>query len=162
VDGIGSLAQGPDLEGRVSEVRAWQTRRGWAAGVCLPQESLVIYGDVPDPAAADWAANLSRRIGPTLGRSGDPLVYPMSFDVGAHGEFYLLDAGRDRVLVLNSARQYVTEWGEPGNGEGQFDFGPGTPTWTREQDYGGSLVVDPQGRVWVADEYNQRIQVFEP
>ena len=44
--------------------------------------------------------------------------------------------------------EYLTEWGQPGDGPGEFN--------TLH-----SIAVDANGRVYVADRTNQRIQVFD-
>lgn len=44
---------------------------------------------------------------------------------------------------------YVTEWGRPGAGNGQFD-------------YIGFLAIGPSGAVYVVDRNNYRVQVFTP
>jgi hypothetical protein len=56
----------------------------------------------------------------------------------------------------------VTQWGEPGNGEGQFNFGLGASLVSGDRDYSGSVAVDTQGRIYVADGFNGRIQIFVP
>ena len=52
-----------------------------------------------------------------------------------------------RVVVLDSEGKYIEEFGEPGDGPGQFDVVHG-------------LAVAPGGRILVADRDNRRIQVF--
>ena len=52
-----------------------------------------------------------------------------------------------RVLVLDPEGNYITECGEPGTGRGQFD---GVH----------SVTTGPDGRIFVADRDNKRVQVF--
>jgi len=52
-----------------------------------------------------------------------------------------------RVVVLDLDGRYLTEFGGPGDGPGQFDVVHG-------------LAVGPDGRLFVADRDNRRIQVF--
>ena len=52
-----------------------------------------------------------------------------------------------RVVVLDLDGKYLTEFGGPGDGPGQFDVVHG-------------LAVGPDGRLFVADRDNRRIQVF--
>jgi hypothetical protein len=158
----GVLTPGTDLPGRAGEVRAWPTRRGWAVGACLPEQSQILWGGLPPGWAPDWAASLVTAVGPTLDRLGDPLVYPVSFDAGPDGRLFVVDAGHGRIVVFNTARRYVTQWGEPGSGEGQFNFGLGASLVSGDRDYSGSVAVDTQGRIYVADGFNGRIQIFVP
>lgn len=52
-----------------------------------------------------------------------------------------------RVIVLDAEANYLTEFGERGTGRGQFNGVHG-------------LAVGPDGRIFVADRDNQRVQVF--
>jgi hypothetical protein len=58
--------------------------------------------------------------------------------------------------VFDSQGQYLTQWGRPGSGPGEFDFGTGLSA----DDFAGSIVVDDDGFVDVADVGNRRIQKF--
>ena len=52
-----------------------------------------------------------------------------------------------RVIILDAEGNYLTEFGERGTGRGQFNGVHG-------------LAVGPDGRIFVADRDNQRVQVF--
>ncbi len=52
-----------------------------------------------------------------------------------------------RVLILDAEGNYLTEFGERGDGRGQFNVVH-------------SLAVGPDGRIFVADRNNRRVQVF--
>ena len=65
--------------------------------------------------------------------------------------FYVLDAGNARIVVFDSARRYVTEWGVFGQGEGQFDFG-----------LGGRRASGVPDFIYVVEGANRRIQKFAP
>jgi peptidylamidoglycolate lyase len=56
--------------------------------------------------------------------------------------------GNSRVAKFSADGHFLSDWGRKGNGPGEFD----TPH---------SVVVDSQGRVYVADRGNARIQVFD-
>ena len=56
--------------------------------------------------------------------------------------------GNARVHRFAASGEHVSSWGEPGGGPGQFVLPH-------------SLIIDPQGRILVADRENHRIQVFD-
>ena len=58
-------------------------------------------------------------------------------------------AGDARVLKFSRDGTFITSWGGKGTGPGQFQVAHG-------------IDIDANGRVWVADRENQRVQVFEP
>ncbi len=53
-----------------------------------------------------------------------------------------------RVIKFNAAGEYITEWGQMGSGPGEFR----TPH---------ALAFDSQGRLFVADRGNHRIQIYD-
>ena len=84
--------------------------------------------------------------------------YPLSFDVGSDDRIFVLDAGNRRIQVIDSQGGYITGWGDRGTADGQFDFGNGN----RPEEFFGSITVDDEGFVYVADVGNKRIQKFAP
>ncbi|MBI4719753.1 MAG: 6-bladed beta-propeller, partial [Chitinivibrionia bacterium] len=52
-----------------------------------------------------------------------------------------------RVQVFTKGGQYLRQWGTSGTAPGQFQFPFG-------------IAVDGNGRVYVADSHNDRVQVF--
>lgn len=94
----------------------------------------------------------------TLGITEEPGTDNAHFDspfdvaVDANGIIYVADEGNDRVQVFNANRQYVRTIGGGGTGS---DFG-------RFSGWGPHrLAVDSQGRLYVVDSGNQRLQVFD-
>jgi hypothetical protein len=74
-------------------------------------------------------------------------VTDMAWD--ADGNAYISDGYiNSRVAKFDKDGNWLKSWGEPGGGPGQFN----TPH---------SIAVDAQGRVYVADRGNRRIQVFD-
>lgn len=147
----------------VSELRAWKDRRGrQQAGICMPEAGQFLLGTVPEGEDAQWPTFLTRALGPRIGAQQGLLSYPLSFDVGPDGRIYVLDAGDTRILVFDSSRQYLTQWGRRGNGEGEFNFGEGASILGGGLDFAGSVAVDSEGFIYVADEINKRIQKFAP
>ena len=160
VRGDGPVMSDFAFQGRVSELRVAPGERGATAVACLPEQGMVMTGRLAG-VAPDWGSYLSRAIGPVVGEGGR-LAYPISAAIGPNGHFYILDSGNARIVVLDSARRYVTEWGRRGSAEGEFDFGWGMVNQSRQADYSGSVAVDSQGNVYAADELNRRIQKFAP
>ena len=150
---------GPAFESRVRELRAWTHRGRTWVGVALPDANKLLLGRVPEDLLLDWGTGLSQSLGPGVG-DGTPFFSPISFDVGPDGSIYVLDAGHGRIVVFDSNRQYVTQWGEAG--DGPLSFGLGGTVWGGDLDYTGSLAVDGHGNVCVSDETGRRIVVFTP
>ena len=61
--------------------------------------------------------------------------------------------------MFDAEGDYITHWGVAGSGEGELDFGAGGSTI---DDFAGSIAVDDDGFIYVADVFNQRIQKFAP
>lgn len=72
---------------------------------------------------------------------------PRDLVIGRDGIIFVSDTGNKRVQVLDRDGNFITQFGGPGAGDGQFDEPVG-------------LGLDSQGNVYVADVWNQRVQVF--
>ena len=86
---------------------------------------------------------------PSPKMSGDPFSVPghVAFDRRT-GEFYVADGySNARVHKYSPDGRLLFSWGESGTGDGQFNIVH-------------NVVVDNDGRVYVADRENHRIQVF--
>ncbi len=104
--------------------------------------------------------NPEGRIVLVLGRRDTPgtwdeakqmILFDKPADVGfdADGNIYVADGyGNSRIVKLDPYGNLITTWGEKGSAEGEFD----NPH---------NVLIDPQGRVLVADRYNKRIQLFD-
>ena len=67
-----------------------------------------------------------------------------------NGDIYVTDGYRNaRVHRFTRDGKFVTSWGTPGKGPGEFHLPH-------------SLAIDPEGRLYVADRANKRIQIFTP
>ena len=90
-----------------------------------------------------------------LGRKGvsgtgpDTFNLPTDVAFAPGGELYVTDGyGSARVVKYSRDGKYLLQWGKRGKGRGEF----GLPH---------NLVIDAQGRVYVTDRDNQRIEVFD-
>ena len=91
----------------------------------------------------------------TLGAQGVPgldgkhLNAPTDVTVTPSGEFYVSDGyGNSRVAKFSAEGNFLFDWGHKGDTPGEFDTPHG-------------IAIDPQGRLYVADRANSRIQVFD-
>ena len=74
---------------------------------------------------------------------------PTDVAVAPDGSFYVSDGYRNsRVIKFSSEGEYITSWGSYGAEPGQFDVPH-------------SIALDSQGRVYVADRGNARLQIFD-
>jgi hypothetical protein len=91
----------------------------------------------------------------TLGTPGDPgedsshLNRPTDVAITSAGDLFVTDGyGNNRVVHFDRQGRFVTAWGSLGVGPGQFSLPH-------------SIAVDSQGRLYVADRNNARLQVFD-
>jgi DNA-binding beta-propeller fold protein YncE len=78
---------------------------------------------------------------------------PNDVAIGANGDVFVVQGhtpgpgGDARVLKFDKNGRFLKTWGGKGTGRGQFQVAHG-------------IDIDGQGRIWVADRENQRIQIF--
>jgi DNA-binding beta-propeller fold protein YncE len=84
------------------------------------------------------------------------LDHPIGLAVAPSGDLYVTDQS-DRVTRITRGGSVVTRWGGHGFAPGQFWFTPSDPN----QNVYGSIAVGPDGKVYVSDTYNRRVQVFD-
>ena len=83
------------------------------------------------------------------GASGSTFNLPTDVGFAPNGDVYVSDGyGGARVVKYSRDGKFLLEWGKRGTGPGEF----GLPH---------NLVVDSQGRVYVTDRDNERVQVFD-
>jgi len=86
----------------------------------------------------------------TATRPGAPFNRPTNLAVGPRGDLYVSDGyGNCRVHQFSPAGELKRSWGTAGQGPGEFFLPHG-------------IAVHPDGRVFVCDRENDRIQIFSP
>ena len=88
-----------------------------------------------------------------MGSASGELNYPTDVAIGLDGQIIVGDGYNDRIQVFDSAGNFVNKWGGP---LAMNIFGP-FPGWFATVT---SVAVGPQGNVFVADFYNNRVQKF--
>lgn len=144
-----------------------------AHGFCMDQDGNLWAGDSgpfgDDPAKAgrgyqffkfDQDGNLLLTLGKAgVSRAGeDTFIAPTACAVAPGGDILIADGhfprpstsqqDGDRIVRFTVDGKFVGSWGRKGTGPGEFD-GP------------HALAVDSQGRLFVADRSNNRVQVFD-
>jgi DNA-binding beta-propeller fold protein YncE len=86
---------------------------------------------------------------PGAGVEGESFQRPTDVAWDKAGNIYVADGyGNARVAKYEPSGKYIMSWGSRGSGPGQFDVVHG-------------IAIDAQDNVYVADEGNRRIQVFD-
>jgi NHL repeat-containing protein len=86
---------------------------------------------------------------PGAGVAGESFVRPTDVAWDKAGNIYVADGyGNARVAKYEPTGKYIKSWGSRGSAPGQFNIVHG-------------IAIDGQGNVYVADEGNKRIQVFD-
>jgi DNA-binding beta-propeller fold protein YncE len=98
---------------------------------------------------AEWKELMRLGTKGTPGGDANHFNLPTDVAFGPNGDIYVTDGyGSARVVKYSRDGKFLLQWGKRGKGPGEF----GLPH---------NLVVDTQGRVYVTDRDNQRIQVFD-
>ena len=83
-------------------------------------------------------------------RAAGPFNHPTEMMAHPNGDIYVTDGYRNaRVHRFTRDGRLVKSWGAPGKGEGEFHLPH-------------SIAFDPDGKLYVADRSNKRIQIFSP
>jgi NHL repeat len=86
---------------------------------------------------------------PGAGVEGESFSRPTDVAWDAQGNIYVADGyGNARVAKYDRNGKWLKNWGSRGAGQGQFNIVHG-------------IAIDPQGNVYVGDEGNKRVQVFD-
>ena len=154
------------MEASASELRAWETTDGSRIGLCMTERHQISIGETEvrrgrAPTTISWPSTDDQTIlllGSSVGQGEGEFVFPLSFDYSSDGRIFFLDAGNGRIQSFTDDGTYITGWGTRGSEAGQFDFGSGVDP----VDFAGSILVDDEGFIYVADVGNKRIQKFAP
>ena len=83
-------------------------------------------------------------------RAAGPFNHPTEMMKHPNGDIYVTDGYRNaRVHRFTADGKLLKSWGTPGSGPGQFHLPH-------------SIAFDPDGKLYVADRANRRIQIFTP
>src|SRR5688572_2886606 len=86
----------------------------------------------------------------TIARAAGPFNVPTRAYVGPSGDIYVSDGyGNARVHRFSASGELLQSWSDPGTEPGQFNLVH-------------SVFVHTDGRVWICDRENDRIQIFSP
>ena len=144
-----------------------------AHGFCMDRDGNLWAGDSgpfgDDPSKAGRGYQFFKfspegRLLLTLGKAGvsragsDTFIAPTACAQGPDGDMYIADGhfprpstsqqDGDRIVRFTTDGRFVDAWGRKGSGPGEFD-GP------------HALAFDSQGRLFVADRSNDRVQIFD-
>jgi DNA-binding beta-propeller fold protein YncE len=109
-------------------------------------ELLLTLGTSGVPSATGYDGHDLR----TVTRPGPPFNNPANLAVAPNGELYVADGyGNSRVHRFSPDGELLQSWGEPGTGPSQFMLPHG-------------IRVHRDGRVFVCDMENDRVQIFGP
>jgi DNA-binding beta-propeller fold protein YncE len=143
----------------------------WPHGLWVDGEGNVWVADGPTGARAEEGSAQGKgqqvlklspegRVLLTLGRAGvsgagrDLFTGPSGVTTGPDGSIYVLDGhgadGNNRVVKFDRGGRYLLEWGTTGPGPAAGEMGDPH-----------AIAMDAQGRLFVADRWNLRIQIFD-
>ena len=101
-----------------------------------------------EPAAGRGAAPAGGPL-PGAGAEGESFQRPTDVAWDGTGNIYVADGyGNARIAKYEPSGKYIKSWGSRGTASGQFNIVHG-------------IAIDAQGNVYVADEGNRRVQVFD-
>jgi DNA-binding beta-propeller fold protein YncE len=106
---------------------------------------LMVLGTSGRPSDTGYTAD-----NPRVLYGGPPFNRPTNLAVAPNGELFISDGyGNARVHRFSADGRLLQSWGQPGTEPGQFNTPHG-------------IWVHPDGRVFVCDRENDRLQIFSP
>jgi DNA-binding beta-propeller fold protein YncE len=153
---VGGIAPEHQVKGRSTYTAVYGAAGCTACGAHSirldPQGSIWV---VDAPAHVIYKLSQDGQIVMQLGTKGvsgtghNTFNLPTDIAFAPNGDLYVSDGyGSQRVVRFTRDGEYVTEWGSWGSGPGQFYLPH-------------NLAIDAQGRVYVTDRENRRIEVFD-
>ncbi len=110
-----------------------------------PDGQLLLTLGTPGRPSNTGATSIDYR---TIRHAGPPFHFPTNVALSPTGDIYVSDGyGNACVHKFSPTGQLLFSWGGPGGGPGQFRVPHG-------------LAVDREGKVYVADRENSRLQIF--
>src|SRR5580698_547355 len=125
-------------------------------GLRLDADGNVWTVDVDAHRVMKWtpSGRLLMMIGGVGGAAGnndskDGFNRPANLTFAPNGDLFVADGYvNSRVIRFNKDGEYITHWGHKGTADGEFDLVH-------------DVALDAQGRVYVADRSNKRVQIFD-
>jgi sugar lactone lactonase YvrE len=115
----------------------------------LDGDLLMTLGTPDQPSDTGYAPAVSTRL-TTIARGAGPFNRPTRLSVSQDGDLYVSDGyGNARIHRFSSKGELLQSWGGPGTGPGEFNLPH-------------SVWAHTDGRVFVCDRENERVQVFGP
>jgi sugar lactone lactonase YvrE len=110
---------------------------------------LQTLGTLNQPSDTGYDASVKGNLS-TIKRGAGPFNRPTRLSLHPSGDLYVADGyGNARIHRFTGAGELIQSWGEPGTGPGQFNLPH-------------SVWAHSEGRVFVCDRENDRIQIFSP
>ncbi len=135
----------------------------WDFGA-VPPEAIELPPDPYLEAHIELSAN--RTWGPEVGTGPGQFNQPRGLAVGPDNQIYVVDSDNHRIQVFDVDGDYLREWGslcQLATGLGCVDPDGNGPLATGDGQFQEpwGIAVDDSGKVYVADTWNHRVQVFE-
>jgi NHL repeat len=117
---------------------------------CTPDgKVLMTLGTSGQPSDTGYRSNVPGNL-TTIEHGAGPFNRPTRLSIAPSGDLYVSDGyGNARIHRFTAEGELIQSWGEPGTGPGQFNLPH-------------SVWAAADGRVWVCDRENDRIQIFSP
>jgi uncharacterized protein (TIGR03663 family) len=127
----------------------------WNFGA-VPPEAMELP---PDPYAEAFVDLPSAKVWGEVGTDPGQFNHPRGLAVGPANNLYVVDSDNNRIQVFDIEGNLLSQWGSNCN----LATGSGctTPEGYGQFQEPWGIAVGPDGRVYVADTWNHRIQVFD-